>query len=177
MCAGEGGHVVLHVRLGGTSWSDHKWLRWAWEFPCIERLPEVNTSLPTSCRWASLQQKIWTGTAAEQKYKLGYKRFQNLKHLNPNAGFEIVFNLEYVWTEVAVLSINRTGRKAPDMKLMAHLSMKQCEIIKATDLFYISLNEADSLPQIGLRREFTGSQLGCCQTLWESKHASIGLDL
>lgn len=32
------------------------------------------------------------------------------------------------------------------MKLMAHLSMKQCEIIKASDWFYNSLYEADSLP-------------------------------
>lgn len=63
------------------------------------------------------------------------------------------------------------------MKLMEHVFVKQREIIKATDLFYNSLNEADSLSLIGLRREFTGGQLGCRQTLWESECASIRLDL
>lgn len=148
MCVGERAHVVLHARLGGTSWSDHKWLCWAWEFPCMsssshwKAAREVNTSLATTYRWASVQQKIWAKTAAEQKYELGYKIFQNLKltFLTATLAWKLfLIYLEYVWTGVTVFSINRTGTKAPDMKLMAHLSMKQREIIKATDLFYNSL--------------------------------------
>lgn len=74
------------------------------------------------------------------------------------------------------------GGKAPVVKLIVEVFIKQHGIfkwLKPTDLFNNLLQmkhfNASLCSKIGLRREFTGGQLGCCQVLWESKHSSIKL--